>query len=186
MDDRREITDLLIAWREGDSAGLDRLMALVYDELRGIAHNRRLGERADHTLTTTALVHEAFLKLVDLTRIEWRDRAHFFAVAAGAMRRILVDYARRYNADKRGAGLRRVDLDEVAIAIEDRADALIAVDELLDRLSAVDRRLALVVECRFFGGLTDDETAAALDISVRTVRRDWTKARGWLHQEIGA
>ncbi|MDQ3696627.1 MAG: sigma-70 family RNA polymerase sigma factor [Gemmatimonadota bacterium] len=184
MRSRHEITDLLIAWREGDAAGLNRLMTLVYDELRGIAHNHRIGERDEHTLTTTALVHEAFLELVDLTRIDWRDRAHFFAVAAGVMRRVLVDYARRYNAAKRGGRLPHVALDEAAIAIDQRADTLIAVDMALERLSEVDERLARVVECRYFAGLSDEESAAALGVSLRTVRRDWTKAKGWLHQEL--
>ncbi len=186
MRGRHEITDLLIAWRDGDADGLDRLMTLVYDELRGIAHNHRIGEREDHTLGTTALVHESFLRLADLTRIDWRDRAHFFAVAAGVMRRILVDHARRHRAAKRGGGLGHAEVDDVAIAIDDRADTIIAVDGALARLSAVDERLARVVELRYFAGLSDEEAARALGVSLRTVRRDWTKAKGWLRQELAS
>jgi len=181
---RQEITDLLIAWREGDVQQRDRLVALVYDDLRRIAHRHRLRERESHTLTTTALVHETFLRLVDVSRIEWQDRAHFFAVAATLMRNVLVDYARRHRSAKRGGKLRAVDLDNASTAIDGSADALIEIDDALTRLSAVDPRLARVVECRFFAGLADDETAAALGVSVRTVRRDWAKAKGWLYQEL--
>lgn len=184
MDPRHEITELLVAWRGGDSEAMNRLIPLVYGELRGIAHNRRIGEREDHTLNTTAIVHEAFLKLVDATRIEWQDRGHFFKVAAGVMRHILVDYARRHRSAKRGGGQQPLDLDEEIGTLDDGADSIIAVDEALVRLAAMDERLARVVECRFFAGLSDAETAAALDLSPRTVRRDWSMAKGWLHQQL--
>ena len=157
---------------------------MVYEELKRIA-SRQLGRQQDaHTLSTTALVHEAYLKLVDQTRAEWVDRAHFYAVAAQAMRRILVDHARKHRAAKRGGGDRRVPLDDVDLPIEERAELLVALNEALERLAALDSRLAQVVECRYFGGLSEEETAAALGVTARTVRRDWVKARGWLHEEL--
>ncbi len=164
---------------------LDRLLPLVYDELRGIAHRQLSLEPRGHTLDTTALVHEAYLKLVDQTRVQWQDRVHFFAVAARAMRRILVDYARRHAARKRGGDRRRVSLDAVPLAVEERADRLLALDEALTRLEVLNERLCRVVECRFFGGMTEDEAAEALGVTSRTVRRDWVKARGWLFRELG-
>jgi RNA polymerase sigma factor (TIGR02999 family) len=167
---------------------MDRLFPLVYDQLRRIAHRRLQDERPGHTLGTTGLVHETYLKLVDQTRVEWRDRRHFFRVASMAMRRILVDYARRDRALRRGGGLDRVALDEDAAAIEASIDArgerLLALDEALERLAAIDERLSQVVECRYFGGLTEEETAEALGTSSRTVQRDWAKARGWLYLEL--
>ncbi len=175
-----DITGLLLAWRGGDGSAFDRLFPLVYAELRRIAHRQLGRERSDHTLGTTALVHEAYLKLVDQTRAQITDRAHFFAVAARAMRRILVDYARRHRAAKRGGAATSVSLDETTVVADQRADALLALDEALMRLADVDDRLSRVVECRFFGGLTEDETADALGITARTVRRDWVKAKGWL------
>ena len=181
---RHEITALLVELREGRREAMDRLVPLVYHELRRIAHGQLIGERTGHTFDTTALVHEAYLRLVDLDRIEWRDRAHFFAVAAVAMRRVLIDYARGYRAAKRGDGLRPLSLDDGVIAVDERADTLVAIDEALTRLSALDERQARVVECRFFAGLTEEETAAALSVTARTVRRDWVKARGWLYQEL--
>lgn len=181
---RQEITDLLIAWRSGEAEQRDRLVALVYDDLKRIAHRHRLRERDNHTLTTTALVHETFLRLVDASRIEWQDRAHFFAVAATLMRNVLVDYARRHRSAKRGGDFTVVDLEDAAAAVDGPTDSLIQIDDALTKLSEVAPRLARVVECRFFGGLTDEETAAALGVSVRTVRRDWTKAKGWLFQEL--
>jgi RNA polymerase sigma factor (TIGR02999 family) len=162
---------------------MDRLFPLVYDELRRIAHRHLQGERPGHTLGTTGLVHETYLKLVDHTRIQWRDRGHFFRVASWAMRRILVDYARSYRALRRGGGQERIPLDD-EIATVQRGETLVALDEALDRLAAVDERLSQVVECRYFGGLTTEETAEALGISTRTVERDWTKARSWLHLEM--
>lgn len=183
-DSQPDITGLLLAWRGGDSTALDRLFPLVYDELRRIAHRQLGRERDEHTLGTTALVHEAYLKLVDQTRAKYEDRSHFFAVAARAMRRILVDYARQHRALKRGAGAAQVSLDDAAALAADRAQTLVALDEALTGLAEVDERLCRVVECRFFGGLTEEETAEALAVTARTVRRDWVKAKGWLSQAL--
>jgi RNA polymerase sigma factor (TIGR02999 family) len=183
-----QITELLIAWRGGDRAVFDRLFPLVYEELRRIAHRRLTAERPDHTLGTTALVNEAYLKLVDQTRVSWTDRAHFFAVAANAMRRILVDYARRHVAQKRKGANVTLSLDDDAadvIAVADaRADTLVALDEALARLRVIEERLANVVDCRFFAGLSEEETAEALGITARTVRRDWVKAKAWLYAAL--
>ena len=184
MDARHDVTELLIAWREGDSNALNQLVPLVYDELRRIAHGYLASERPDHTLRTTALVHEAYLRLVDVSRVQWQDRAQFYAAAAGSMRRILVDYARRYQAAKRGGGRAPVELDEATLLVEERADTLVALDEALTRLGDMDARLCRVVECRYFAGLSDAETAEALGVTPRTVRRDWVKARGWLYAEL--
>jgi RNA polymerase sigma factor (TIGR02999 family) len=180
-----DITGLLLAWRQGDGGALDRLFPLVYDEIRRLAHHQLGRERPDHTLGTTGLIHEAYLKLVDQSRAQWADRGHFFSIAARMMRRILVDYARQRAADKRGGGWARVDLGEDLAAGEDRHDVLLAVEEALTRLGAEDERMARVVECRFFAGLTDEETAAALGVTDRTVRRDWVKARAWLYRDLG-
>jgi RNA polymerase sigma factor (TIGR02999 family) len=185
----QEITQALVALRKRAPGAMDRLMPLVYDRLRQVAHRQLGAEQAGHTLTPTALVHEAYLKLVDQTRTQWQDRAHFFAIASQAMRRILIDYARRHRALRRGGlpdGTRPtpVSLDEVELPVAERADALIALDEALDRLGQFDGRLAQVVECRFFAGLTEGETAAALDVSQRTVAREWALAKGWLYQEL--
>ena len=162
---------------------MDRLFELVYGELRRIARSQLRGERPDHTLGTTGLVHETYLKLASQSRVQWQDRAHFYRAAAGAMRRILVDYARRYLAERRGGGLRRITLEEEATA-EERGETLLALDDALEGLAAVDQRLSNVVECRYFGGLTEEETAEALGITARTVRRDWVKARCWLRVEL--
>jgi len=181
--DRQSITDLLVQVRHGSPDAMDRLFPLVYGELRRIAHRQLQGERPGHTLGTTGLVHETYLKLVDQTRVEWRDRGHFFAVAARAMRRILVDYARRYRAQRRGGGMRRVSLPE-GVAVEEQAEMLLAVHEALERLATLNERLSQVVECRYFWGLTEEETAVALGVTARTVERDWVKAKGWLYQEL--
>ena len=178
------VTGLLLAWRAGKPDASNKLFPLVYDELRRIAHGQLGRERDGHTLDTSALVHEAYLKLVDQTRVQWVDRSHFLAVATQAMRRILVDYARRYSSDKRGNAPRQVSLTDATLVVEERADLLLALDEALIALAKVDERLSRVVECRFFGGLTEDETAEVLGITARTVRRDWTKAKGWLHQVL--
>lgn len=184
MSTEPDITALLLAWRAGDDDVFNRLFPLVYQELRLIAHRQLGGERAEHTLGTTALVHEAYLKLVDQTRTQWADRAHFFAVASRAMRRILVDYARQHHALKRGGERRRVSLDDATLVADERADALLALDEALERLAEIDQRLSRVVECRFFGGLTEEETAEVLAVTPRTVRRDWVKAKGWLSRAL--
>jgi RNA polymerase sigma factor (TIGR02999 family) len=189
MNSDHDITGLLLAWRAGDQEALDQLLPRVYEELRRIAHRRLGHERENHTLGTTALVNEAYLKLVDQSRAQWADRAHFFAVAARVMRRILVDYARRHMAQKRGGATAAVSLDDEALAnatlvADQRADELLALDDALTRLAELDERLSRVVECRFFGGLTEEETAEALSVTARTVRRDWVKAKGWLHQAL--
>jgi RNA polymerase sigma factor (TIGR02999 family) len=181
---RQSITDLLLQVRQGSPDAMDRLFPLVYGELRRIAHRQLLGERPGHTLGTTGLVHETYLKLVDQTRVQWRDRAHFFALASRAMRQILVDYARRYRAQRRGGGMKRVSLSEAAPVEEKQAELVLAVHEALERLSAMNERLSRVVECRYFAGLTEEETAEALGLSARTVERDWLKAKGWLYQEL--
>lgn len=185
------ITDALDELRDGVPGAMGRLIPLVYDDLARIAH-RQLGlEAAGHTLSTGALVHEAYLRLVDQTRAQWVDRVQFFAVAAHVMRRVLVDHARRHRAARRGGGRQRmIALDSLDTAdaghllAATRADTLLALDEALERLGRLDPRQARVVECRFFGGLTEAETAEALGVTSRTVERDWVKARGWLHQEL--
>ena len=188
-EDPEAITEALCALRGGAPDAMDRLAPLVYEQLKRIARRQLRAEPIGHTLSTTALVHEAYLKLVDQTRADWQDRGHFYAVASGAMRRILVDYARRYRAARRGgdadgAPVRPVPLDDTDIPVAERAEALVALDEALERLGRFDDRQARVVECRFFGGLTEEETAAALGISQRTVAREWVTARGWLYQEL--
>ncbi len=183
-DPRSAITVCLRDWRSGDDAAKDRLFELVYDQLRRMAHDALRGEREDHTLATTDLVHEAYFKLVDHPDIEWQDSSHFFAIASRAMRRILVDYARRRGAVKRGSTPRRVPLLDESLSLDERADTLLALDEALTRLNGASERLAQVVEYRFFGGLTEEQTAKILGITERTVRRDWIKARGWLYREL--
>ena len=185
--EQHAITEGLAAWRAGVPGALDRLVPLVYGDMARIAH-RQLGlEAAGHTLSTTDLVHEAYLRLVDQTRAQWRDRVHFFAVAAHVMRRILVDHARSYRAVRRGGPGRRalsidmLDTDVAQLAVSERAEILVALDEALERLAALDARQARVVECRFFGGMTEAETAEALGVTSRTITRDWVKARGWLY-----
>ncbi|MFV1980151.1 MAG: sigma-70 family RNA polymerase sigma factor [Rhodothermia bacterium] len=184
MTARTDITGLVVDLRSGNPGAVDYLFPLVYDELRRIAHFHLSGERPNHTLSTTALVHEAYLKLVDQSRAGWQDRAHFCAVASKAMRRILIDYARRRNALKRGGSDRPVSIDDNKIAIEEKAAVLLSLDEALDRLSALDERCAKIVEFRFFGGLREEEIAEVINVSVRTVRRDWVKARAWLYKEM--
>jgi RNA polymerase sigma factor (TIGR02999 family) len=179
-----EITELILESRGGSSEALDRLFPLVYEEMRRMAHRALQRERASHTLNTTALVHEAYLRLVDQERAGWNDRAHFLAIAATAMRRILVDYARRQKRLKRGGERRPVTLDEAMLVADQRADTLLALDEALASLGAMNERLSRVVECRFFAGLTTEETAAALQVTTRTVERDWQKARAWLYLRL--
>jgi RNA polymerase sigma factor (TIGR02999 family) len=176
---------LLARLKSGDREALDRLMPIVHDELRRLARAHMRRERSEHTLQATALAHEAYMRMVDLDRIDWRDRAHFFAVAAGVMRRILIDHARRRKAQRRGGGARHVPLEEGLLLADDRPEELLALDEALERLAAVDPRQARIVELRFFGGLGVEEAAAVMDISPRTVKREWAVARAWLRAELG-
>ena len=177
------VTTLLRAWRLGDRAAFERLTPLVYDELRRRARFDLRGERPDHTLRPTALVHEVYLRLVNLDQVDWQDRTHFFVLAARQMRRILVDSARARHFKKRGGGAFNVTFDE-ELAVSERASDLVALDEALELLAATDERKARVVELRFFGGLKNEEIAAALDISTDTVTRDWQMAKLWLRREL--
>lgn len=182
---QKRVTDLPSQADSGNRETLDRAFPLVYDELRRLAHRQLRREADGHSLSTTALVHEAYIRLGEGGSAPWSDRAHFFALASTAMRRILVDHARRYHAAKRGGGARRVPLETVQeVVVEERTALLIALDDALERLAALDPRQARVVEYRFFGGLTEDETAHALGISARTAKRDWAKARSWLFREM--
>jgi len=181
-----DVTQALVALSGGDRAALDRLLPLVYGQLRQIAERALRQERPDHTLSPTALVHEAYLKLVQLDSITWEGRAHFFGACAQAMRRILISYARMKKADKRGAGSAHVPITSVMVAAESRPQDVIALDEALVKLEALDARQARVVECRFFAGMGVEETASALGISPATVKRDWTVARAFLNRELGA
>ena len=169
---------------DGDESALAALTPLVYRELRRRAHRYMGGERAGHTLQTTALVNEAYLRLVDSQNVRWQNRAHFFAVSAELMRRILVDFARSRGSQKRGGGARHVELDEAAFGAEDKGAEMVALDEALKSLAELDARQARVVELRYFGGLGDAEIAEVLKVSVGTVRRDWTLARAWLLNEL--
>ena len=180
----REVTQLLIAWRNGDQTALDQLMPLIYDELRRIAARYLRSERQGHTLQTSALVNEAYMKLAACDEIEWDGRAHFFGAAAQAMRRILVDYARTRQRVKHGGEAQRVALDDALDVAEERAGELIALDDALAALSQLDPRKSRVVELRYFGGLSVEETAEVLGISSPTVMRDWNTARAWLLRAI--
>lgn len=179
-----QVTQLLLRWRAGDSHALDELMPLVYGELRRLAAHYMRGERAGHTLQTSALVNEAYLRLAGLEEVRWQDRAHFFAVAAQAMRRVLVDHARRRGNLKRGGEAHKVALDEALTVSSERAAEVVALDEALSRLAEVAPRKSRLVELRFFGGLSVEETAEVLQVSPGTVMRDWTFARAWLLKEI--
>ena len=183
MADDRDLSRLLAAWARKDSSARDELVSLVYDELRLIAHRYLKGERPGHTLQTTALVNEAYLRMIDLDRMQWTDRTHFFAMAATLMRRILVDYARQRGRDKRGGDLTIVSLDGHDAAQPQGLD-IEALDGALERLAALDPQQARIVELRFFGGLTVDETGAALNVSPSTVKREWASAKAWLLLEL--
>ena len=178
------ITRLLVAWNNGDEAALTELTPLVYEELHRLAHRYMGRERSGHTLQTSALVNEAFLRLVDWKNVQWQNRAHFFAVSAKLMRRILVDFARSNAYAKRGGGAAHLDLDEVAVVSPGRDTDIVALDEALTALAALSPRQSQVVELRFFGGLSLEETAEVLKVSVGTVRRDWSLARAWLHRAV--
>jgi RNA polymerase sigma factor (TIGR02999 family) len=184
VQDAPTVTQLLRASRGGNREALDRLFSLLYDELRRVAHRQLLSQQRDATLNTTALIHEAYLRMVDQHQADFEDRAHFFAYAARTMRAIIVDYARRRCADKRGGRMTRLSLDDSDLPIEAQAEAIVAVDDALTRLAQLSERLGRVVECRFFGGMSIDETAAALDVTDRTVRRDWIKAKAWLYEAL--
>lgn len=181
---KHEVTQLLVSLGSGDRSALDKLMPLVYMELRRLARSKLGSERADHTLNTTALVHEAYIKLADQQRINWQSRSQFFALASQAMRRILVDYARRRNAAKRGGNAVISIREADSVASEVRADALVALDESLLRLAEIDPRQSQIVECRFFGGLSIEETADVVGVSTATVKREWAVARAWLFREL--
>ncbi len=183
---QQPVTQLLIAYSNGNRSALDQLLPMVYRELRRIAELRMRRERPDHTLNATALVHEAYIKLMDQGDVSWQNRAHFFAISSRLMRQILIDYARKHNAEKRGGGAPDTLLEGKEISLGERADELLALDEALEQLATFDERLARVVEYRFFGGLTIEETAAVLDISPMTVKRDWRKAKAWLYRELKA
>ena len=180
-----EVTRLLAELGRDGSGAVDRLIPILYNELRQIARRQMRGERSDHTLDTTALVHEAYVKLVGLDRMRWQNRAHFLAVAAQAMRRVLVDYAVERRTQKRGGAQHRVALDDGPVQAAQPMETLLALDGALRRLEKVDDRLARVVECRYFGGMSVEETAEAVHVSVATVKRDWSVARAWLNRDLG-
>ncbi|MEW6212742.1 MAG: sigma-70 family RNA polymerase sigma factor [Acidobacteriota bacterium] len=179
-----EVTRLLKDWSGGDSAALDQLIPIVYDELRAVAARYLRRERQDHTLQPTALVNEAYLRLIDQKQVQWQNRAHFLGVAAQMMRRILVDHAKSHNRAKRGGGARKVSLDEAVALSQERADDLVELDEALTALAAFDERKSRVVEMRYFGGLSVEETAEVLKVSEITVARDWKLAKAWLYTHI--
>lgn len=181
---QKQISQLLVDWSNGDKAALDKLIPLVYGELRRLARYHMRRERQGHTLQTSALVNEAYLRLVDYKRMRWQDRAHFFAVAAQAMRRILIEHARSHSREKRGAGARRVSLDEAAGLVDEQASDMIALDDALMSLAKFDPRKSRIVELRYFGGLDIEETAEVMGVSPATVKREWNTARLWLHREI--
>jgi RNA polymerase sigma factor (TIGR02999 family) len=178
------VTQLLADWSHGNDAALAELTPLVYEELRRLAHRHMSGERRDHTLQTTALVNEAYLRLADQSNPSWQDRAHFFAVAARAMRQILVNYAKSQRSQKRGGGALKVELDEVAIVSPEESKGIIDLHEALEKLATLDSRKGRVVELKYFGGLNHDEIAEVLNVSIVTVRRDWVFAKAWLHNEL--
>ena len=181
---QQRVTELLADWSHGDNGALAELTPLVYEELRRLAHHFMVGQRPEHTLQTTALVNEAYMRLADQTKPSWQNRAHFFAVAARAMRQILVNYARSDRAQKRGGGALKVELDEVAIISPEESKEIVDLHEALERLAALNSRKAQVVELKYFGGLNYDEMAEVLKISSVTVRRDWEFARLWLYTEL--
>lgn len=180
----QKVTQLLAHWSRGDDAALQKLTPLVYAELRRLAHRYMKGQPVDHTLQTTALVNEAYLRLVDQNRPSFTNRSHFYAVAAKAMRQILVDYARAARRQRRGAGASKVELDEAAVISAEQSGAILDLSDALERLANLDSRAAQGVELRYFGGLTQDEIAEVLKVSAVTVRRDWVFARAWLYREL--
>lgn len=183
---RGEVTELLLAWSEGKHSALDQLVPLVYPELRRLAHGYMRGEREGHTLQTSALINEAYLRLVDSARVNWRDRTHFMAVSAQLMRRILVDFARARQCQKRGCGDRPLPLDAAFNLHRMRSRELVKLDDALNQLAKLYPKKAQVVEMRYFGGLTEEETAGALGVSRKTIIRDWHFARAWLHRALSS
>jgi RNA polymerase sigma factor (TIGR02999 family) len=181
---QHEVTQILHDWSGGDAQAPERLMPFVYDELRRLARAFLSREREGHTLQPTALVNEAYLRLVDQTRVNWQNRAHFYGIAASMMRRVLIDHARAHATEKRGGGAIRLSIDDIQVPLEQRAASFIALDEALKTLEQMDERKCKVVEMRFFGGLTDEEIAEALGVTTRTVLRDWKKAKLWLYREL--
>jgi RNA polymerase sigma factor (TIGR02999 family) len=180
----QDVTQLLMDWSNGDRSALDQLLPLVNDELRQLARRYMRRESPGHTLQTSALVNEAYLRLIDQKQVQWQNRAHFFGIAAQLMRRILIDHARKAQYAKRGGGAVKVSLDEAAAVTEARAAELLAVDEALEKLTAMDARKGRIVELRFFGGLTEEETAEVLGISSPTVQREWRAAKAWLRRML--
>ena len=179
-----EVTQLLFRARDGDRDALDQMLPLVYNELRRVAQRQIRKERGEHTLGASGLINEAYLKLVDQVRVDWQSREHFYAVAARAMRQILIDYARKRNAEKRGAEWNRTTFERKQFGLDSPLEELLALNEALDRLDAIDHRLRQLVEYRYFCGLTEKETADLLGVTERTVQRDWVKARAWLYKEL--
>jgi RNA polymerase sigma factor (TIGR02999 family) len=183
-DPQHEVTQILQNWSGGDSEAPARLMPFVYDEMRRLARVFLAKERGNHTLQPTALVHEAYVRLIDQTRVNWQNRAHFYGIAASMMRRVLIDHARAHATDKRGGASIHLSIDDVQVPVEERAAALLDLDEALERLKEMDERKCKIVEMRFFGGLSDEEIAEVLNVSTRTVLRDWKTARLWLYREL--
>ena len=180
----KDVTQLLLAWNDGDASALDQLIPIVYEELRRVARRFMRRERAGHTLESSALVNEVYLRLIDVSNVQWQNRAHFFAISARLMRQILVDFARRRQQLKRGGDASRLSLDDALMIPQERNADLVALDEALETLAALNARQARVVELKYFGGLTEDEIAEVLKISARTVRHDWSLARAWLYREL--
>lgn len=179
-----QVTQLLIAWSNGDKTALDKLMPLIHEELLRLAHHYMSRERPGHTLQTTALVDEAYLRLVNRKEVRWQNRAHFFAIAAHLMRGILVDHARSHAYAKRGGGARKIELEETTVVSQERAAEVVALDEALKELATFDPQQSRIVELRFFGGLTIEQTAEALGLSPATIKREWRSAKTWLYQEL--
>ncbi|HXC70301.1 MAG TPA: sigma-70 family RNA polymerase sigma factor [Pyrinomonadaceae bacterium] len=184
MTQTHELTQLLIDWSNGDRAALDKLMPLIDEELRRLAHRYMTRERAGHTLQTTALVNEAFLRLVNRKNLQWQNRAHFFGIAAQLMRTILVDHARSHASAKRGGGARKLELDEAMVISQQKAAEVIALDDALKQLALLDPQQSRIVELRFFGGLTVEEAAEVLQVSPATIKREWSTAKAWLYHEL--
>ena len=182
--DSHEVTQLLIQWSNGDKTALNKLMPLIYNELRQLARHYMSRERPGHTLQTTALVNEAYVRLVNRKHVQWQNRAHFFAIAAQLMRSILVDHARRHAYAKRGGGAPKIALDQVVVVSQQRAGEVVALDEALKLLAEIDAQQSRIVELRFFGGLTIEETAEVLGLSPATIKREWSTAKAWLYHEL--